>query len=103
WDGRRWKLLSEEKDSVPAEVIWSVTRTVRAIRNEAALVAASGYPPVVGLSEKQLRELEAWTEAERTTSYEMYLGAWAHAEGVDFDEAAAAAWLGELEPMDVVL
>lgn len=103
WDGRRWKLLSEEKDSVPAEVIWSVTRTVRAIRNEAALVAASGYPPVVGLSEKQLRELEAWTEAERTTSYEMYLGAWSHAEGVDFDEAAAAAWLGELEPMDVVL
>jgi putative DNA primase/helicase len=42
WDGRRWHLLSEEKDKLPAEVMQSVFHTVRAIRNEAALVAASG-------------------------------------------------------------
>ena len=42
WDGRRWHLLSEEKDRLPAAVMQSVFLTVRAIRNEAALVAATG-------------------------------------------------------------
>ena len=39
WDGRRWKLLSEERYNVPAEVMQSVFLSVRAIRNEAALGA----------------------------------------------------------------
>lgn len=43
WQGQRWKLLSEEKDRLPAEVMQSVFATVRAIGNEAALVAASGH------------------------------------------------------------
>ncbi len=42
WQGTHWSLLSEEKDSLPAELIRSIMLTVRAIRNEAALVAASG-------------------------------------------------------------
>ena len=42
WDSRRWKLLSEEKDKEPGEVTLAVMETVRAIRNEADLVEASG-------------------------------------------------------------
>lgn len=42
WDGRRWELLSEEKDKVPGPVNLAVYATVRAIRNEAATVADSG-------------------------------------------------------------
>ena len=42
WDGRRWELLSEEKDKVPGKVSFAVFETVRAIRHEADLVAASG-------------------------------------------------------------
>lgn len=43
WDGRRWKLLSEEKDRLPAEVMQSVFSAVRAIRNEARALAATGW------------------------------------------------------------
>lgn len=42
WDERRWALLSEEKDKTPAEVLRAVFATVRAIKNEAKLVADSG-------------------------------------------------------------
>ncbi|RIA37489.1 putative DNA primase/helicase [Hephaestia caeni] len=42
WDRRRWALLSEEKDKVPGQVSLAVFETVRAIRNEAKLVATSG-------------------------------------------------------------
>lgn len=55
WDSRRWKLLSEEKDAVPAELMQSMAMTVRAIRNEANLVAASGYPAPV-MSDKEMRK-----------------------------------------------
>lgn len=44
WDGRRWELLSEEKDKVPGKVTLAVFDTVRAIGNEAAAVEASGVP-----------------------------------------------------------
>lgn len=44
WDGRRWELLSEEKDKVPGKVTLAVFDTVRAIGNEAAAVEASGIP-----------------------------------------------------------
>ncbi len=43
WDGRRWALLSEEKDRAPARVMQSVYATVRAIGNEARIVGASGW------------------------------------------------------------
>ncbi|MDP1026380.1 phage/plasmid primase, P4 family [Sphingomonas sp. KR1UV-12] len=42
WDGRRWELLSEEKDKIPGKVSLAVFDTVRAIGNEADLVEASG-------------------------------------------------------------
>jgi P4 family phage/plasmid primase-like protien len=42
WDGRRWELLSEEKDKLPAAVMQMVFATVRAIKNEARLVRDSG-------------------------------------------------------------
>jgi len=43
WDGKRWKVLDQEKDSAPAEVIAAVMQTVRAIQDEAAIIAASGF------------------------------------------------------------
>jgi P4 family phage/plasmid primase-like protien len=101
WDGRRWKMLSEEKDRIPARVMQSVFVTVRAIRNEAALVAASGYPPQVGLSDKELRALEAWTDAEKTSSWDMYLAAVKRQDPER--EGEVADWLSALEPMDMVL
>ena len=47
WDGRRWQLLSEEKDKTPARVMQAVHATVRGIGHEARLVAESGpkVPP----------------------------------------------------------
>lgn len=47
WDGRRWQLLSEEKDKTPARVMQAVHATVRGIGHEADLIAESGLkvPP----------------------------------------------------------
>ncbi|WP_288413819.1 phage/plasmid primase, P4 family [uncultured Novosphingobium sp.] len=101
WDTRRWKLLSEEKDAVPAELMQSMAVTVRAIRNEAALVAASGYPAPM-LSDKDMRELESWAQAHGTTSYEFYLAGLRPARP-DWTEEACRDWIEALEPMDVVL
>ena len=42
WDARRWELLSEEKDKLPAAVMQLVFATIRAIKNEAVLVRESG-------------------------------------------------------------
>jgi len=42
WDGRRWELLSEEKDKAPWQVTLAVFETVRAIRNEAAAIKETG-------------------------------------------------------------
>jgi putative DNA primase/helicase len=42
WDGRRWKVLDQEKDVPPAEVIAAVFETVRAIQGEARFVAETG-------------------------------------------------------------
>lgn len=42
WDGRRWALLTEEKDETPGEVMQAVFQTIRAIQNEALLVEESG-------------------------------------------------------------
>lgn len=43
WDGRRWKVLDQDKDTLPAEVQAAVFDTVRAIQRESAFVAASGF------------------------------------------------------------
>lgn len=94
WDGARWRMLSEEKEQLPAELTISLAMTVRAVRNEAALVAASGYP-TEHLTDKQERELAAWAEAVGTTSRELYLSG--------DEDGARARWLEEREPMDIVL
>lgn len=42
WDGRRWVMLVQEEKKLPPEVSAAVVATVRAIQDEAALIAASG-------------------------------------------------------------
>lgn len=44
WDKRRWKVLDQEKDKLPAEVMAAVFDTVRAIQSEARLIADTGIP-----------------------------------------------------------
>jgi DNA primase len=44
WDGRRYRVLNQEKDTTPAEVLASVFQTVRAIQDEAHFVRATGVP-----------------------------------------------------------
>jgi putative DNA primase/helicase len=45
WDGRRWLLLGEEPRALPPEVMQALFATMRAIKNEAQLVRASGERP----------------------------------------------------------
>lgn len=63
WDGRRWCLLSEEKDKTPARVMQAVYATVRGIGHEADLVAASGVPepasPLWDASQKLAHDAQA--------------------------------------------
>ncbi len=42
WDGRRWRVLDQDKDVPPAEIIAAVFDTVRAIQREAARVGETG-------------------------------------------------------------
>ncbi|SMF70604.1 phage/plasmid primase, P4 family, C-terminal domain-containing protein [Allosphingosinicella indica] len=42
WDERRWKVLDQEKDVPPSEVIAAVFATVRAIQDEARFIADTG-------------------------------------------------------------
>ncbi len=99
WDGRRWRLLSEEKDTLPAEVMQSVFLTIRAIRNEAALIAALGCEDPEELDGVKLqnfqiwaaaRSSEGWGELERAIRSQFSSGS----EGlpsVESDRAVAAA------------
>ena len=60
WDDRRWALLSEEKDKVPGAVSLAVFETVRAIGNEAKLVAESGLREEDGGTADGLDFIAAW-------------------------------------------
>jgi DNA primase len=57
WDGRRYRVLNQEKDTTPAEVMASVFATVRAIQDEAHFVRNTGWPDWEVLTPKQLAEL----------------------------------------------
>lgn len=57
WDGRRFRVLNQEKDSTPAEIMASVFTTVRAIQDEAHFVRDTGWPEWEVLTERQLEEL----------------------------------------------
>jgi DNA primase len=52
WDGRRYRVLNQEKDSTPAEVMASVFRTVRAIQDEAHFVRNTGWPEAEVVGER---------------------------------------------------
>ena len=69
WDGRRWRLLSEEKDALPAEVMQSVFLTIRAIRNEAALIASLGCEDPDDLTNQQLDRFQAWAMLKSTEGW----------------------------------
>lgn len=60
WDGRRWLLLGEEPKQLPPEVMQALFATMRAIKNEAQLVRASGEraEPPPGLAGEALEEFE---------------------------------------------
>lgn len=60
WDGRRWLLLGEEPRALPPEVMQALFSTMRAIKNEAQLVRASGErtEPHQGLVGAALEEFE---------------------------------------------
>lgn len=79
WDGRRWKLLSEEKDAPPAELMQTVFHTVRAIRNEADLVAASGCPVPPTLTGERRHDFADYASEERDEAWESYQRAFARA------------------------
>jgi DNA primase len=57
WDGRRFRVLNQEKDSTPSEIMASVFTTVRAIQDEAHFVRDTGWPEWELLTERQLEEL----------------------------------------------
>lgn len=69
WDGRRWRLLSEEKDALPAEVMQSVFHTIRAIRNEAALIAALGCE-MPDLDGRKLDTFMDWADEQREEGWQ---------------------------------
>lgn len=60
WDGRRWLLLGEEPKQLPPEVMQALFSTMRAIKNEAQLVRASGEraEPPAGLAGEALAAFE---------------------------------------------
>ncbi|PHQ61954.1 MAG: hypothetical protein COC10_11340, partial [Sphingobium sp.] len=59
WDGRRYRVLTQEKDVTPAEVLASVFATVRAIQDEARFVRETGQPEDNFTSEEQLALMAA--------------------------------------------
>lgn len=54
WDGRRYRVLNQEKDSTPAEVLASVVATVEAIQREADFISDTGWAEWEEVSEKLL-------------------------------------------------
>lgn len=60
WDGRRWLLLGEESRKLPPEVMQAIFSTMRAIKNEAIVVRASGArtEPPAGLAGEALAAFE---------------------------------------------
>ncbi len=61
WDGRRFRLLNQEKDVTPAEVMASVFETIRGIQREAGFVRDTGIDrPVDPPSDKMPGWLENW-------------------------------------------
>ncbi|CAN5336788.1 hypothetical protein BH10PSE12_BH10PSE12_02860 [soil metagenome] len=76
WDGRRYRVLVQEKDSTPAEVMASVFETVRAIQREAGFVRDTGVDePPEPFEEKMPVRLTAHWECHAETG--------SHPDGLD--------------------
>jgi DNA primase len=45
WDGKRWKVLADESNALPAEILRAAYDTVAAIQREAAAMEATGIAP----------------------------------------------------------
>jgi DNA primase len=58
WDGRRYRVLNQETNTTPAEVMASVFATVRAIQDEAQFVRATGWPDNEVLTPARLKEID---------------------------------------------
>jgi DNA primase len=58
WDGRRWRMLDQEQNSLPAEVKAAVFATIRDVQDEARLVRQTGVPPQ-SVSAKTLEAYQA--------------------------------------------
>ncbi len=96
WDGRRWALLSEERDQLPAEVMQSVMLTIRAIRNEAALIAASGCPiPDHIRHDKSREEFADFAQDKQDSAIERYLKG--------DEDGERAAWLAGQPMLDMAI
>lgn len=82
WDGRRWAVLDDDaadKNSVPAEVMEAIYRTVRAIQDEAEYVAMSGVKDP-GLD----HEIEEkWTAREKR-QFALWLETGRSADALDY-------------------
>jgi DNA primase catalytic core len=58
WDKRRYRLLNQEKDTTPADVLKSVCAMIEAIQREAEFVRDSGWPEDEEIAPDLLAELE---------------------------------------------
>lgn len=64
WDGRRYRVLNQEKDTTPAEVLASVVATIEAIGREADFVRDTGWAEWVEIDEKLLLD-ETFSDPRR--------------------------------------
>src|SRR3546814_7872932 len=65
WDGRRYRVLNQEKDVTPAEVMASVFETVRAIQRESAIIRDTGVDPLGrGIDDDSTRSEEHTSELQ---------------------------------------
>lgn len=96
WDGRRWHLLSEEKDRAPARVMQSVYATVRAMGWEAKLMAATGgMEPDLLSGDRSALAWQALRAAKQDQGHAAYL------RGINAERRDdVKAWLDGLEPAD---
>jgi DNA primase catalytic core len=76
WDSRRYRVLNQEKDTTPADVMAGVFETVRAIQREAAFIRDTGVGPP---EEPYDAEGPAWLKRQWETHWETG----SHVDGLD--------------------
>jgi putative DNA primase/helicase len=73
WDGRRWKVLDQDKDTPPAEVIAAAFETIRAIQREARRIAETRVKLKLTTIGKQ-QDLDLADPDEHALDYWMAVG-----------------------------